>query len=331
LNFADVKRLNSRVKIRDDQKLETDDILICAGSGSKDHIGKVAYIWQSRAETFGGFMGVVRTLPMVIPRFMFHLLTGSSFKRHLESAMSSTTINNLNSAVLSGWKIPIPPLEVQREIVRILDQFTKLEAELEAELEVRRRQYDHVRQELLTLSQGSGARFEKIGDLCTLVRGVELSLDDRKVGDYPLVTAGKTELARHNAFNYEKPSVTVTSHGAYAGFVNYWSNPIWLGNNVFLLEPKERVEVKFLFYSMKNQERLIQSRAKGGGVPYLNWKDIESIEIAVPRIETQRQIVKALDHFTELQRELESELISRRNQHRFYLDKLFEFPEATTP
>jgi type I restriction enzyme S subunit len=233
--------------------------------------------------------------------------------------------------VLSGWKIPIPPLEVQREIVRILDQFTKLEAELEAELEVRRRQYDHVRQELLTLSQGSGARFEKIGDLCTLVRGVELSLDDRKVGDYPLVTAGKTELARHNAFNYEKPSVTVTSHGAYAGFVNYWSNPIWLGNNVFLLEPKERVEVKFLFYSMKNQERLIQSRAKGGGVPYLNWKDIESIEIAVPRIETQRQIVKALDHFTELQRELESELISRRNQHRFYLDKLFEFPEATTP
>ncbi len=314
--------------------LEKGDLLITPTSESKDELARAAVVAEPLPNAVYSYHVMrirVRDSSALDPKFLLHLFASSALQYQIKLAAQGITRFGLTQGKWNDLKLPLPPLEAQREIVRILDQFTALEAELEAELGARRKQYEHVRQELLTLSQGAGVRFEKIGDLCTLVRGVELSLEDRKVGDYPLVTAGKTELARHNAFNYEKHSVTVTSHGAYAGFVNYWPNPIWLGNNVFLLEPAECLEVKFLFYSMKSREPSIQSRAKGGGVPYMNWKDITSIEIAVPKIDTQRQIVRTLDHFTELLMELEAELLSRRDQHRYYLDKLLTFPEVATP
>ena len=68
----------------------------------------------------------------------------------------SSTINNLNSSLMNGFEIPVPPLPVQHEIVRILDNFTSLEAELEAELEARRKQYEYYRDQLLSFKHLTG-------------------------------------------------------------------------------------------------------------------------------------------------------------------------------
>ena len=61
LNFSDIKLISNDVKIKDNQWLKKDDILICAGSGSKEHIGKVAFVREDLQMTFGGFMGVIRS------------------------------------------------------------------------------------------------------------------------------------------------------------------------------------------------------------------------------------------------------------------------------
>ena len=82
LNFSDVKKVSKEVRVKDSQILRLGDILICAGSGSKNHIGKVAYIDRDIDCTFGGFMAVIRSLK-VSTRFLFHILTSSSFKQYL--------------------------------------------------------------------------------------------------------------------------------------------------------------------------------------------------------------------------------------------------------
>ena len=157
LNLEDVKIISKEVRVKDTQKLFRDDILICAGSGSKEHIGKVAYIESNIDYTFGGFMGVIRTISNVLnSRFLFHILTGQLFKSYLSSNLMSSTINNLNSSLMNGFEIPVPPLPVQHEIVRILDNFTSLEAELEAELEARRKQYEYYRDQLLSFKHLTG-------------------------------------------------------------------------------------------------------------------------------------------------------------------------------
>lgn len=96
LNYDDVKMVVGTVKVKDTQWLRKGDILMCAGSGSKDHIGKVAFIENDMEYTFGGFMGVVRCNASILPRYMFHILTSGYFAKHLEFAINSATINNIN-------------------------------------------------------------------------------------------------------------------------------------------------------------------------------------------------------------------------------------------
>lgn len=153
INFDDIKLINKNVKVKESQFLKKGDILICAGSGSKEHIGKVAYIDEDMEYTFGGFMGVIRGNEELNSRYLFHILTSKLFRDYLDSALNSTTINNLNSQIVSEFKFPVPPLEVQCEIVHILDNFTLLTAELTAELTARQQQYEFYRNKLLTFDE----------------------------------------------------------------------------------------------------------------------------------------------------------------------------------
>lgn len=145
LNFDDVKLVSKDVVVKPEQHLYAGDILMCAGSGSKEHVGKVAYIFQNMDYTFGGFMAVVRCKEDVIPRYMFHILASHYFASHLETQINSSTINNINRQVMQSFVFPVPPLPVQEEIVRILDAFT----ELQAELQKRKQQYSYYLDNLL--------------------------------------------------------------------------------------------------------------------------------------------------------------------------------------
>lgn len=153
LNYDDVKKVKTSVKVKDEQWLKKGDILICAGSGSKEHIGKVAFINKDIDYTFGGFMGVIRCAECIIPSYMFHVLTSNIFREHIGIAVNSTTINNINNQTFENFQIPVPPVKVQKEIVRILDKFNELENELEIEIDLRKKQYEYYRNKLLNFEE----------------------------------------------------------------------------------------------------------------------------------------------------------------------------------
>lgn len=156
LNFDEVKRVKSATRIRENQMLYRGDILICAGSGSKDHIGKTAYIDHNMDCTFGGFMGVLRVTAenTVSSRFLFHYIGSSVFINYLKTTLKSSTINNLNAGIINPFPIPIPPLSEQRRIVDILDRFDTLTNSisegLTKEIALRRKQYAYYRDALLS-------------------------------------------------------------------------------------------------------------------------------------------------------------------------------------
>ena len=162
LNFDDVKIVSKDVRVKESQWLKKGDILICAGSGSKEHIGKVAFIFNDLNYTFGGFMGVIRPKQgNVNPSFLFHIMTSQMFKAHLAKASGvvSSTINNINNDTWKGFQIPIPPLKIQEEIVRVLDEYAELTNQLteklSAELTARKKQYEFYRDALLSFGKVS--------------------------------------------------------------------------------------------------------------------------------------------------------------------------------
>lgn len=154
LCFDDLKRVVRSTNVTPKQHLQIGDILICAGSGSKEHIGKTAYIAERLEYTFGGFMGVVRCdSSVILPRFLFHYIGSNSFKRYLAMSLKSSTINNLNSSIMNSFPIPLPPLSEQARIVEILDKFDTLTNSisegLPLEIQLRRQQYEYYREQLL--------------------------------------------------------------------------------------------------------------------------------------------------------------------------------------
>ena len=156
LNFNEVKHVKKTIRVRENQMLQKGDILICAGSGSKEHIGKTAYIESDIDYTFGGFMGVLRLKEekTISSRYLFHYIGSGTFTKYLSATLKSSTINNLNNGIISPFTIPIPPLSEQRRIVDILDRFDTLTNSisegLPKEIALRRKQYEYYRDALLS-------------------------------------------------------------------------------------------------------------------------------------------------------------------------------------
>ena len=159
LNFDDVRTISASVRVRDDQRLKFNDILISAASGSRSHVGKVAIVDRELDAAFGGFMAVIRTMPELSPRYLYYVLLTRSFTDYLNVSITSTTINNLTGTIAGDFVIPVPDRNEQQEIVQKLDELdalvNNLAIGLPAELAARRKQYEYYRDRLLTFPEAA--------------------------------------------------------------------------------------------------------------------------------------------------------------------------------
>lgn len=139
LDLSEIRYIRNDIELSDEQTLVKNDILMCAASGSKEHAGKVAFITEDTDYYFGGFMMVLRTLNNIIPKYFFEILASSIFRNLLDKILGGTNINNLNFSMIKSYKIPLPPLDVQKEIAdyiqNIRERAKQLEADAKTEIE----------------------------------------------------------------------------------------------------------------------------------------------------------------------------------------------------
>jgi type I restriction enzyme S subunit len=360
VNFDDVRTVSESVRVRQDQWLRANDILISAASGSKAHVGKVAYIREDIEYCFGGFMAVLRTYGRIDSRFLFHLLVGRTFYEYLESALATTTINNLNASIMNAFRVPVPPMAVQLEIVKILDSFAELkaglEAKLDAELAARRRQSQHYRHALLSFrdqmdadaAKQAGTRWSSLRDLVGFINGKPHERLVNNEGDIALMTSKFISTQGKSSRFVKRQDVLTPALAndialvmsdlpngralARAYFVDQ-SNRYAANQRVCLLRvlEQERVEPRFLFYVVNRNEQLLHYDS-GVDQTHLKKEWILQIQVPVPPLEEQRRIVAILDQFDALVNDLSIGLIAevkaRRQQYEYYRDRLLTFREA---
>ncbi|MBQ6269560.1 MAG: restriction endonuclease subunit S [Bacteroidetes bacterium] len=360
LNFEEIKYINKTVKIKETQFLCKGDIFICAGSGSKEHIGKVAYINSDMKYAFGGFMAVIRMKNNdVLSRFMFHNLTSQRFREYIRFAIASSTINNLNAKVIENFKIPVPPLEVQREIVRILDNFTMLTTELTTELAKRKKQYEYYRDELLSFDEDIPK--EKLGELGKFYGGLSgKSKEDFKDGNATLITYKNvysnialkldiddrvkiSEGEKQNTVQYGDVLFTGSSEtpdecGMSSVLTTKTDEKLYLNSFCFgyrFNDPELFLPdfTKYLFRSKNLRSQLIRTAS---GVTRFNVskKKMEDVKIPVPPLKIQKRLVNVLDNFetfcSDFNIGLPAEIDARKKQYEYYRDLLLTFVETGT-
>jgi len=284
--------------------------------------------------------------------WVFHMLGVMNLNQYAtRSAQPGLAVRTLE-----GVPLPVPPLEVQREIVRVLDTFTALESELEAELnaelEVRRRQYAHYRDALLTFP-GGGLRWVPMGEVGEFIRGRRFTKADVVADGIPSIHYGDIytrygvaadETVSHvrrdlaSQLRFARPGdVVIAAVGETVEDVG--KAVAWLGDTDVAIHDdcflyRHSMNAKFISYYLQtaafhSQKSSHVARAK---VKRLSGNGLAKIRIPIPPAEEQARIVAILDRFDALVNDLSSglpaELAARRKQYEYYRDKLLTFEEA---
>lgn len=122
LDLTDLRFISDAVVIPAIKRVRRDSLLVCTASGSKAHLGKVAFIDTDYDFAFGGFMGQLTPGEQVLPKFLFYMMISEAYKDFIASLSDGANINNLKFTDLGRFRIPVPPLPEQRRIVALLDE-----------------------------------------------------------------------------------------------------------------------------------------------------------------------------------------------------------------
>lgn len=178
---------------------------------------------------------------------------------------------------------------------------------------------------ILELLKHEKVEWKKLREVCEFKRGNTITKKNAIEGNIPVIAGGQKPAYYHNVSNREGITITVAGSGAYAGYVSYWNQPIFL-SDAFSIESNNELDKRYLYHWLLDNQYKIYELKKGSGVPHVYSNDLANFEIPIPSLEIQQEIVEILDKFTsyvtELQSELQLELQSRAKQYTYYRDML---------
>lgn len=364
--YVSYKNVYSNIEI----DVTADDFVKISESEAQNtlQIGDILFTGSSENREEVGLTSVVTSLPQdplylnsfcvcfrpsekfkLLPEFSKHLFRSNAIRQQVTKTATGVTRINISRKNLIKTQIPLPPIELQQEVARVLDQFTRLEAELEAELETRQQQYAYYRDTLVA------PRFPresvKLGEVSHIARGASprpirkfITNDGGmpwiKIGDVPpqgkYVTTTTQHISTDGAEKSRqiKPGDFILSNSMsfgrpYISNINGCIHDGWL----VIANYEKTFDPDFLYHVLRSSpiQNGFAQRAGSGAVRNLNSKIVSETLVPAPPIDQQREIVHLLNKFDLLVNNLTSglpaEIKARRQQYKYYRDRLLTFPE----
>ena len=290
--------------------------------------GVIDAIYYDKPFTFKNEMWAYTAGNEIEVKYLYYILKNNiEFFRSAASGMGS--LPQISLPVTEEYVIPLPPLPVQREIVRILDDFTELTSELTSELTARKKQYEYYRN--LVLSFEDNSVYKPLRDIADVFRGEYITKKDTIPGNIPVILGGQEPAYYIDKANHEGEVVVIARSGASAGFVSFWNEPIFITDGFGFEARKDLVSPKYLYFVLKRREGELNAMKRGAGVPHVSGESLGKVELPVPDLITQEIIVSTLDRFDALCNNISSglpaEIEARQKQYEYYRDKLLTFKE----
>ena len=314
-------------------------------------IGNVGLFPGERKCFLGGAICVAKVLPQYDVDYVYYCVESHNVQHQIRRKTKGAGQATITVEDIREFEIPLPPIEIQSEIVHTLDNYTenvvKLQNQLTAELTARQKQYTFYRNKLLTFSGNEKAKIVKIslgdiGPICMCKRILKSQTNTVEgVPFYKIGTFGKKADAYisketfdeyQSKYNFpKKGDVLISAAGTIGRTVVYDGEPAYFqDSNIVWIDNDESIVLNsYLRYCYELKPWKVSS---GGTIQRLYNDNIAKAVIAVPPIEEQKRIVSILDRFDAISNDLTSglpaEIEERQKQYEYYRDKLLTFKEV---
>ncbi|HGO4205648.1 TPA: restriction endonuclease subunit S [Klebsiella pneumoniae] len=288
----------------------------------------------------------------LITKFVYHFML-SSFKQYILMKSVGATAISIRKPMLEGFQVPIPcpdqpekSLAIQSEIVRILDKFTALTAELTAELTMRKKQYNYYRDQLLSLEEDE-IEWKALDDVCAFIsaggdvpeNSVKGQVKPTNEYPYPIYANATDEKGLYgytDSYKIDSDAVTISARGAKVGYHTVRDakfTPII--RLIVLVANKNLVRTRYLNYVLD----MTAIGGTDGGIPQLTVPMVKKITVPIPfasnpnrSLAEQDRIIAILDKFeiltNSISEGLPREINLRQKQYEYYRDLLLSFPKS---
>ena len=320
------------------RKAQKNDLLLATTSENDEDVVK-PLAWLGDNVAISGDMMLFRHEQNV--KYLAYFFQSEIFQTQKMKYITGAKVRRVSSGDLSKIKIPIPSsnnpeksLTIQSEIVRILDKFTALTAELTAELNMRKKQYNYYRDQLLSFKEGE-VEWKTLGEVAVIGTGNHDTQDAIEHGKYIFYARGREPL-KLNVFDFDETAIITAGDGAGVGKVfHYAKGKYALHQRAYRIVPNAFMNPRFVYhYITAYFFTYIQKASVSSSVTSLRRPMFLKFPIPVPPSEEQARIVEILDKFDTLTNSitegLPREIELRQKQYEYYRDLLFSFPKPET-
>ncbi|ENL9318531.1 restriction endonuclease subunit S [Escherichia coli] len=306
-------------------------------------------VWM--AENNGGCSGDVLAIriladckKIISPEYLYYALSSDSFFSYsMQHAKGAKMPRGSKDAILN-YQIPIPcpsapekSLAIQSEIVRILDKFTELTAELTAELSMRKKQYNYYRDQLLSFKEDEveGKR-KTLGEIMKMRAGQHISahnIIERKEESYIYPCFGGNGIRGYvKEKSHDGEHLLIGRQGALCGNVQRMKGQFYATEHAVVVSVMPGINIDWAFHMLTAMN--LNQYASKSAQPGLAVGKLQELKLFVPSIERQIYIAAILDKFDTLTNSitegLPREIELRQKQYEYYRDLLFSFPKPET-
>jgi type I restriction enzyme S subunit len=313
-----------------------------AVSGSGAYAGFVSF-WEIPIFLSDAF-SVNPLKELLLTKYVYHFLKHNQVK--IYGTQKGSGVPHLHGSSIAKFPIPIPPLPIQQEIVRILDTFTELDAELQAELEARKKQYEHYRNQLLNF-EGKEVEWIPFEDCFEMKNGYTPSKSKSEYWNNGTIPWFRMEDIRGNG-KILSNSIQKINQEAIKGGKLFPANSIIIATSATIGEHalitteylsnqrftcyypkkayKEKVNMKYMYYYSYLLSEWCKNNTNVSGFASVDMTRFRKLQIPLPPVSEQERIVSILDKFEALvNEELSAEIDARRKQYEYYREKLLAF------
>ena len=280
----------------------------------------------------------------VLPSYIGHLLRSTSIRAAISKTAFGVTRFNVNRMRFADIEIPLPPLNIQKEIVSILDSFTSLIDKMKQEVEMRKKQMEYYREKLLAPQKSW--EIKTLGEIGTFTRGNGLQKSDFRDKGFPCVHYGQIH-TYYNTCIYKTKSfceedfakklqkagygdllIATTSEDVKAcckAAVWFGDGDVAYSGDSFCYSHNQ--DSKYMAYLFQTEmfAKQKQMAATGAKVIRVSGVSMASFSFAFPPLVQQRQIASILDSFETYISKLEKMIELRQKQYEYYREKLLTF------